>query len=260
LNTDKIHIILNDITEINKLPDNHNIKIFIHLAALRFAENDDDYVKINVLGLKNILELAQKNSVETFVFLSSTSIFTGRKLKYNESYKNDFNYQARDAYGNSKIAAEKLIIDFKADFRKIIIRSAYINDNTDGYEEIIKKRLKKRRINFVVLNNKDCVWQFVRPITLIKTIETELFSNSNKNVVLIAAEQTPVKITEYYNSLADNLNCKHPIYLYYWQFVLLKVIYMFLQKLFFKRLNINNNILAEHLEIERFDLTERLTF
>ncbi len=73
--------------EISKL---YSIKVVVHLAAqagVRYSiTNPKDYVDSNLLGFFNVLEFCRNESVENFIFASSSSVYGGNKnLPFKES-------------------------------------------------------------------------------------------------------------------------------------------------------------------------------
>lgn len=100
----------------NKVPVfNQNFDLVIHSAgkAHSVPKNEKEkkqFYKVNVIGTENLLKGLKKTVIpKQFVFISSVSVY-GQELgiAINEEHK----LEARDAYGVSKIEAEKLIIDW----------------------------------------------------------------------------------------------------------------------------------------------------
>lgn len=89
--------------------------IVIHAAgkAHEVPHNDEriaEFYKVNVVGTKNLLRGLEKKGVpKHFVFISSVSVY-GLDVGININEENPLN--AKDAYGVSKIEAEKLISEW----------------------------------------------------------------------------------------------------------------------------------------------------
>jgi UDP-glucuronate 4-epimerase len=81
-----------DISDENKLSDlfkKHDFNTIIHLAAqagVRYSiENPQAYVKSNILGFTNILELSQRFNIKHLVYASSSSVYGGNtKIPFSE--------------------------------------------------------------------------------------------------------------------------------------------------------------------------------
>ena len=91
------------------------VEIVIHAAGKAHVvpKNEEermDFDKVNVQGTHNLLMALEKNlSLKKIVFISSVAVYG---LIKGKDIKEDAPLNATDAYGNSKIAAEKLIVDW----------------------------------------------------------------------------------------------------------------------------------------------------
>lgn len=86
----------------------HRIDRVIHLAAeagLRRGERyPDEYITRNIIGTRNLLELAEENNVKHFIFFSSSSVFGGQTPPFGESSP----LKPDCVYGMTKAAGEVL--------------------------------------------------------------------------------------------------------------------------------------------------------
>ena len=83
---------LENITFLKKIFKKHNIKIVINLAAqagVRYSlKNPNPYIKSNIQGFVNLLEICKKNKIDHFIFASSSSIYgKTKKIKFSENDK-----------------------------------------------------------------------------------------------------------------------------------------------------------------------------
>lgn len=78
----------------------------IHAAAL-VDHNNPDLVAPNVLGTKNIVEVAQVHKTP-IIFASSEAVYGGKEQ--TGEYKETDEYRPRNAYGISKVESEKVVI------------------------------------------------------------------------------------------------------------------------------------------------------
>ncbi|MDD2634971.1 MAG: NAD-dependent epimerase/dehydratase family protein [Bacteroidales bacterium] len=80
----------------------------IHLAAkagVRYSlKHPVGYQESNVLGTKNILELAVEKNIKQFIFASSSSIYGNTPTPFNEEFKN---LQPISPYAQTKLLSEK---------------------------------------------------------------------------------------------------------------------------------------------------------
>jgi len=103
-----------DITEPLEL--DHDVDYIIHMASIasppRYRENRLPTVDVNVLGTRNLLELARQNPVKGFLYLSSSEVYgdpPASALPTPESYTGNVSFTGpRACYDESKRLAECL--------------------------------------------------------------------------------------------------------------------------------------------------------
>ncbi|MBU2504519.1 MAG: NAD(P)-dependent oxidoreductase [Candidatus Omnitrophica bacterium] len=121
-----VKFIYADITQSSSLEKilDYKIDIIFHCAGYVNNKNRDLLYKINVLGTKNICRLAKKLDIERMVYLSSVSVVSGNPLV---PLCEDLPYKATNIYGESKIEAEKKVIDYrKKGLRSVILRPCMV--------------------------------------------------------------------------------------------------------------------------------------
>tara|TARA_Y100001978_G_C23702861_1_gene442406 strand:- start:2672 stop:3697 length:1026 start_codon:yes stop_codon:yes gene_type:complete len=80
---------LEDKTSIAKIFEEYKPNIVVHLAAqagVRYSiDNPDEYIRSNLVGFSNLIDIARKNSISNFIYASSSSVYGGnRKLPFHE--------------------------------------------------------------------------------------------------------------------------------------------------------------------------------
>lgn len=127
---EKLSLLGNNILTIGRSPSNNiycdltksslkfipnNIDLVIHAAGKAHftpntREQEIDFFNVNVVGTKNLLECLAKSGIpKYFVYISSVSVYGkdfGIEINENE------HLGALDPYGNSKIEAEKIVLDW----------------------------------------------------------------------------------------------------------------------------------------------------
>ena len=98
--------IVGDICDLENLKKVKNSEIFINLAAVH---RDDvkplsQYDQVNIIGSKNICDLARKNNVKKIIFASSVAIYGFARPNTDEN--GEINYF--NDYGRTKYEAEKI--------------------------------------------------------------------------------------------------------------------------------------------------------
>lgn len=102
----------------------HKIDIIFHCAGCVDNKNKDKLYKVNVLGTENVCSLAQRLNVERLVYLSSVAVISGNT---QVPLKEDLPFKATNIYGESKIEAEKRVLEFRRDgLRSVIIRPCMV--------------------------------------------------------------------------------------------------------------------------------------
>jgi UDP-glucuronate 4-epimerase len=94
--------------ELEKIFEKNKIEKVIHLAAragVRASiENPEIYVRTNIIGTVNLLELCRKHNVKSFIFGSSSSVYgNNKKVPFSESDNTD---NIISPYASTKRAAE----------------------------------------------------------------------------------------------------------------------------------------------------------
>ena len=81
---------LEDNTLLNKIFENYNPNVVIHLGAqagVRYSiENPKSYINSNLIGFANILECCRKYEIKNFIYASSSSVYGGNtKVPFSEN-------------------------------------------------------------------------------------------------------------------------------------------------------------------------------
>ena len=84
--------------------------VVIHAAAALPLWKRDEIFEINVTGTKNLLEASVKNKVKKFIFISSTAVYG---VPEKHPIFEDDALVGVGAYGESKIQAEKLCLNYR---------------------------------------------------------------------------------------------------------------------------------------------------
>ena len=145
-----VKFIYADITQKHTLTKilRHNIDIIIHCAAYAGNDNKDLLYKTNVIGTQNVCELAQNLNINRFVYLSTVEVISGNtEIPLTE----DLPYKATCPYGESKIEAEKIVVNFRQKgLKTVILRPCPIYGPDEPHMPQILYRLSKCRLLFTV--------------------------------------------------------------------------------------------------------------
>jgi UDP-glucose 4-epimerase len=116
----EIPLIVEDIRNLevfNEVFDKYDIYGIVHCAALKAVaesmEKPDEYMEVNHLGTKQILEVASKYGVKNFIFSSTAAVY-GSPEHFN-SIKESDDKNPISPYGLSKLLAEAEVEKFLAE-------------------------------------------------------------------------------------------------------------------------------------------------
>lgn len=132
------------------------VNVIYHLAALivRKEYTRDDYFDVNVTGTENLINALDRKNFKKFVFFSSVAVFglpicKGDMKNISEkSVKNPC-----EVYGESKIAAEKIVVSSKLPFAIIRPTSVYGPRDHSSFPSLI--RSIKNHYFFIVGDGKN---------------------------------------------------------------------------------------------------------
>ncbi len=113
-------LIYGDITDKASLSKllNYKIDVIFHNAAYVENKNPNLLHRTNVLGSENICELALSLGVKKMVYTSSVSVVSGN---HQVPLTEELPFKATNIYGESKIEAEKVILNYREKGLNIVI-------------------------------------------------------------------------------------------------------------------------------------------
>ncbi|MCK4912399.1 MAG: NAD(P)-dependent oxidoreductase [Candidatus Omnitrophica bacterium] len=112
-----IHGDITDKASLDKIL-NYKIDIIFHNAAYVDSKNPNLLYKTNVLGSKNICELALSLGVEKVIYTSSVAVVSGNP---QVPLIEELPFKATNIYGQSKIEAEEVVLKYRKKGLKIVI-------------------------------------------------------------------------------------------------------------------------------------------
>lgn len=141
INSKRLLVYKSDILNFKKLKKvTKNTDLVIHAAAESHVDNsfqlNDDFVKTNVLGTKNVMQACKENSVNKIIHISTDEI-------YGEIFNGSFNENAKfnpsNPYSSSKAAAEMVVNGYIHSYKLpvIIVRANNIFGTRQHPEKLI---------------------------------------------------------------------------------------------------------------------------
>ena len=163
--------------KLNKYLKGKNFDTIFHLAAqagVRYSIiNPKKYIRSNLIGFRNLLDLFKKKNFNTFFYASSSSVYGDTKLF---PLKENFNLNPKNLYAKTKIQNEKDAKRFKKNYKKKIIglRFFTVYGEWGRPDMLILKLLSYKNKNLVFeLNNEG---DHYRDFTYIKDVNKILIS------------------------------------------------------------------------------------
>ncbi|MDQ3323109.1 MAG: SDR family NAD(P)-dependent oxidoreductase [Acidobacteriota bacterium] len=197
------------------------IDAVIHCAGLahQFKNIDEsEFEKVNVLGTKNILDLAVKLNAAHFILISSTAVYGIKKQTANDNLSNgsidgiDENEvcSPETGYAESKLAAEKAALDICAanNVSLTILRlSPVIGEGNAGNVARLIETVDKKRFVWVgkgknlksMIYKKDAARACVKVLKE-KRAGIEIFNLAGK----------PIRMSEFVECIGESLERKIP--------------------------------------------------
>jgi dihydroflavonol-4-reductase len=101
-----------------------DVDYVFHVAGLTFARNEDEFMKGNSEGTKNLIEAVVENdqNIKRFLFVSSQTV-AGPAKSINRPVTEDMPYNPLTAYGRSKKAAEEEVLKLKDKIPITVVRA-----------------------------------------------------------------------------------------------------------------------------------------
>ncbi|MBL4658715.1 MAG: NAD-dependent epimerase/dehydratase family protein, partial [Flavobacteriales bacterium] len=139
--------------------DLKGVEVVLHMAALNHRMDlvpDEDYHRSNFELSKNLGEQAQAEGVRHFIFLSTVKVY-GQKSNGGRAYTESDACEPIDAYGKSKLNAEKALQILESDsFKVSIVRCPLVyGPNVKGnMQRLIKLADSGYPLGFEGIDNK----------------------------------------------------------------------------------------------------------
>ena len=154
------------------------VDVVVHAAAALPLWKKDEIFKINVDGTKNVLKTALKNKIKRVVFISSTAVYG---VPEKHPIFEDAPLIGVGPYGESKIKAEKICLDFrkKGIYIPIIRPKTFIGTGRLGVFQILYDWVESGKRIPVIGNGKNR-YQLLEVEDLVNAIYSALATKSNK--------------------------------------------------------------------------------
>jgi len=203
------NILIDDISKKINFKNSINIDYFYHLAAKTHSikNNVNEYFRVNVLGLKNILGYSSKLKIKKIIMLSSIKVNGEGFLTNDEVYSSKSKVSPIDTYGKSKLEAENVLKQFcnlnKVNFvilRPPLVYGAGVKGNLSLLMNYIDKNIPMPIVKTKNLRSLISLTNLVDALILVG------LNDKIVNKTYLIADDIPIKVEELYRNIAIAMN------------------------------------------------------
>ncbi len=205
-----VFLIYGDITDkesLNKISD-EKINIVFHCAALVDNADKSKLHRINVEGTRNVCNLALRLEIERLVYVSSVAVVSGNPEAF---LTEDLPYSATNRYSESKIEAERIVIEFrKKGLAAAIIRPPMVYGEEEPH--LLRKMFSLLKFRLLPLIDGG---KAKLHLGYVGNVVNALLLAANKKEFLegafFIADEDVFTLKEVFCIFAQGLNCPKPI-------------------------------------------------
>jgi dihydroflavonol-4-reductase len=185
----------------------NNIDCVIHCAALvggNWSRND---YEVNSKGTENVVEVAIGTSVLKVIHLSTLAVVDEFIDHFNDDEKICYAKKYRNHYTQSKIQAEKYILESKDKIDVVILRPGWIWGPGERSIEELFEMIKHKR--FIFIGNGKNLTYFTYIDNIIQAIELTIKTNNlGSGEVFNITDGMKITMAEFINAIALELDVK----------------------------------------------------
>ncbi|HNX90641.1 MAG TPA: NAD(P)-dependent oxidoreductase [Candidatus Omnitrophota bacterium] len=176
--------------------DKERPEIVFHCAAYVATHEPEKVFKANVDGTKNVFEASLGCGVKRVVYLSSVSVVSGNLIA---PLTDDLAYKASNVYGESKIAAEKIAMEYRQKGLNIaILRPGMVFGPGEPHQlDNILKRISKGIVPYPGIKELNDKLQLVYIDNLIDIMEIAMEKVSALSGTFLVADKEIITIREF---------------------------------------------------------------
>lgn len=181
----------------------------VHAAASVMEKDEAKLFEVNIISTKSVCEACYKNNVERLVYLSSVAVISGNPDIPLTDY---LPYNASNPYGRSKIAAERIVVDFrKKGLKAAIIRPCMIygEDEPHAMDKILKG-IRSRRIPAVDVPGMDSRLHLAYIGNVIQALELALTKEEALDGTFMIADEEVITIRKFLEILYSEMDGSAP--------------------------------------------------
>jgi len=207
-NTRNVYMDLEDKEAVALLLEREKPEVVFHCAASVDDWRLERLRRINACGTENVLEACLKAGVKKVVYLSSVSVISGNDAV---PLTDELPYKANTAYGESKIEAEKIAINYRKKGLKIaILRPCMVYGEDEPHALFLLMKAIKRRI-LPVFGSGDKKIQLVSVENVVDIMILSFLKEEAYSGTYIVADKETLTVKELFSYMAKILGTKAPL-------------------------------------------------
>ena len=182
--------------------------VVYHAAALVESNSLKKLRSINVDGTWKVFESCLEHGIKKIIYVSSIAVIAGNKVV---PLTDELPFKANSAYGQSKLEAEKVALEYrKKGINIAIIRPCmvYGEDEPHGLGTLVKA-LRRRMLPIFGTGDKKI--QLVSVKNVVDVLMIALSKEEALEGSFIVADKEILTLKEMFNLIADTIGAKSPI-------------------------------------------------
>lgn len=183
--------------------------VLVHCAGCVSAPNLEAFSNSNVLATNNVCEASLKQGLKRLLYISSVDVNSANpELPITEALP----YLAMNAYGSSKIEAEKIVVDFQSKgLNSLVLRpTTIIGEGEPHGMPSLLPMIMNRRLPFPGLKPLKDQIHIVYIGNLVRAMELALTSEVALNQTFNICDEKPTRISDMIAIMVEELACKPP--------------------------------------------------
>ncbi len=158
------------------VPDISGIDYVIHLAADIKCESEENAIATNVVGTRNLLELAKKNNTKNFIFASTSGVYGYSDKVFKETDEAN----PMGTYQRTKYQAEQVCKEYSKFFPVNVLRISFPYGTSIDNKRLMNRLMHNVETGHVIKLNKDNK-PVINPVYIEDLVEFFLLSLKHKN-------------------------------------------------------------------------------
>ncbi|MFH1552571.1 MAG: NAD(P)-dependent oxidoreductase [Candidatus Omnitrophota bacterium] len=200
---------ITDDAEVDRVFQATRPEAVFHCAAKVRSHNEKELHKANAQSTRNICRACRKYDVGRLVYLSSIAVVSANP---QVPLTDDLPYKATEAYGRSKIEAERIVMDFRrGGLRVAVIRPCmvYGEDEPHALDRILKA-VESRRVPILNVPGMDSRLNLVYVGNVVQALDLALEKDGAIEGTFMIADKEVITLRKFLEILYKGMGAGYP--------------------------------------------------